>query len=214
MLYIPHHKSIAYIEMTTSNIFQYRGYWVDLCFGEGNIRLGFSEILSDARYVAVMQQKDFRVQYDLQGIYKVMLATFSENDFNYGVDISILYGFMKLQFHALVSGFLNVQFEVMLKETVLVTEASQSSRIQKAIREFDENNLTKESLLKQLAEKVFSNAQHIMTLNEMLAQQRTKLLEMEHTVAQQNHTIQQLNTVNKEMQDILSEFEVQSRLDR
>jgi hypothetical protein len=200
--------------MTTSNIFQYRGYSVALCFGEGHIRLGFSEILSDAHYVAVMQQKDFRVQYDLQGIYKVMLATFSENDFNYGVDISILSGFMKLHFHALVSGFLNVQFEVMLKEKVIVTEASQSSRIQKAIRDFDENNLTKESLLKQLAEKVFSNAQHIMTLNEMLAQQRTKLLEMEHTVAQQNHTIQHLNTVNKEMQDILSELEVQSRLDR
>lgn len=111
--------------MTTSNIFEYRGYSVTLNFGEENIQLRISRahVLNDSLYVAVMQQKDFLVQHDLDTIYKVMLSTFTDKDENFKLYISILSGFMKLNFHALVGGFLKVQFEMMLKERVCVTYA-------------------------------------------------------------------------------------------
>ncbi len=189
-----------------SSTILYRGYTVTSSLGERNIFLKLVDQVSFANYEASLEQKDFRLQHDLPSIYKVMLSTFAEKDENFKVDISILSGFMKLNFHALVGGFLNVQFEVVLREKVVATEVLQSSKMEQALRELEEDKLTKESLLNQLADKVCSNAEHIMTLNETLAQQGTKLLEMEQTVAQQNQIIQQL----REMQDKLHALEEQS----
>jgi hypothetical protein len=133
-----------------SSTILYRGYTVTSSLGERNIFLKLVDQVSFANYEATLEQKDFRLQHDLPTIYKVMMDTFAEKDDNFKLDISILSGFMKLNFHALFGGFLNIQFEVVLREKVVATEVLQSSKIEQALRQLENKVREKDEKIIQL----------------------------------------------------------------
>lgn len=157
MFFLRHHKSIACETMTSTTVL-YRGYSVTSSLDERSIFLKFINQVSFIHYEANVEPKDLRLQHNLPIIYKMMMDTFADNDENFKLDITIANGFMKLAFHALFSGYLDINFEVALKEKVITADAQLTLNIHKLeqdLRELKDELREKDQkiaeLLKQLA---------------------------------------------------------------
>jgi uncharacterized coiled-coil protein SlyX len=182
----------------------YRGYTVTSSLGERNIFLKFVDQVSFTNYEATLEQKDFRLQHDLPTIYKVMMDTFTEKDENFNLDISILSGFMKLNFHALVGGFLNLQFEVVLREKVVATEVLYSSKMEQTLRELEEKvaqqNLTIQHLNTTSKEMQYKLNEQLNELGGTVAWQSSKLLEMEEKLSEIEMNSKKMEGNSKKME--------------
>lgn len=103
----------------TSTTVSYRGYTVTSFIVERTIFLKFVDQVGCIQYEANVEPKDLRLQHNLPIIYKIMMDTFADNDDNFKLDITIANGFMKLAFHALFGGYLDIHFELELKEKII-----------------------------------------------------------------------------------------------
>lgn len=132
MFSLVNHKSI------TMSTLVYKGYSITSSLGERNIFLKLVDQVSFATYEATVEQKDLRIQHPLCSVYKVIVDSFSEQDENYRVDINLLSGFLKLEFHALVGGFLELRFEVVLREKVVATDALATTKLEQQVKMLEE----------------------------------------------------------------------------
>ena len=69
-------------------------------------------------YETNLDTAELRLSTSLEDTYKIITNCFAE-DAGYKVAITVKSGFMKLKFHALVGGFLKIDFDVLLKEKLL-----------------------------------------------------------------------------------------------
>ena len=120
----------------TTNTFELGNYTITTSLGERTIFIKIIDQINFINYEANVTAKELNVQFGLEDIYKLINQSFAEEK-GYNVSTSISNGFMKLIFNALVGGFLNVNFEAILKERVMSNDVQLTLSMNKMEQKFD-----------------------------------------------------------------------------
>jgi hypothetical protein len=73
-------------------------------------------------YETSVDNSELRLSLTLDDIYKIVTACFGEDD-GYKVGITLRAGLMKIKFHAIIGGFLKIDFDVIIKEKLMTNDA-------------------------------------------------------------------------------------------
>ena len=101
-----------------SETFNYKNYSVVASLNERAIYLKIIDTINFLSYEGNVDLKELRVSIDIEGAYKIMINCFKEES-NYSVCISVNSGVLKMAFNALISGFLKMNFDVLLREKLM-----------------------------------------------------------------------------------------------
>lgn len=104
--------------MSNSNTYALKNYSIVLSLNERTIYFKITDTVSFYQYEGNVDIKELRLNIDLKDAYTIITNCF-ENNTSYNVVISINSNILKLQFSALVGGFLKIEFEVLLREKVM-----------------------------------------------------------------------------------------------
>jgi hypothetical protein len=101
-----------------SETFNYKNYSVVASLNERAIYLKIIDTINFLSYEGNVDLKELRISIDIDGAYKIMMNCFKEES-NYSVCISVNSGVLKMAFNALISGFLKMNFDVLLREKLM-----------------------------------------------------------------------------------------------
>ena len=73
----------------------------------------------------------FKLPFDLSGIMELVNKCFEETDSGYNLKIELDNGFLKLGFECKVGGFLNVAFDLRLREKLMSNDAQLTINFQR-----------------------------------------------------------------------------------
>jgi hypothetical protein len=76
-------------------------------------------------YETNVDNSELRLSVTLEDIYKIITSCFGEDD-GYKVAITVRAGLMKMKFHAVVGGFLKIDFDILVKEKVMTNDTQLS----------------------------------------------------------------------------------------
>lgn len=101
-----------------TNTYTSKNYSIVLSLNERTIYFKITDTVSFYQYEGNVDIKELRLNIELKDAYTIITNCF-ENNTGYNVVISINSNILKLQFSALVGGFLKMEFEVLLREKVM-----------------------------------------------------------------------------------------------
>jgi hypothetical protein len=76
-------------------------------------------------YETNVDSADLRLSITLEDVYKIITACFGEDE-GYKVAITVRSGLMKMKFHAVVGGFLKIDFDILIKEKLMTNDTQLS----------------------------------------------------------------------------------------
>ena len=103
---------------TMAETISYKNYSVSISLNERAIYLKIIDTINFLSYEGNIDLKELRVPVDLDAAYKVMVNGFKEQN-DYSVCINANSGNIKIIFNAIFSGFLKINFEVLLREKLM-----------------------------------------------------------------------------------------------
>ncbi len=104
--------------MSRSNTFQFNNYSIVSSLNERTIYIKVTDTVSFYQYEGNVDTKELRLSYDLKQIYTIIEKSFrKESDFN--LYITVNSGALKLDFKIKFGGFLDVAFEILLREKIM-----------------------------------------------------------------------------------------------
>ena len=103
---------------SNTNTYALKNYSIVLSLNERTIYFKVTDTVSFYQYEGNVDIKELRLNIDLKDAYTIITNCF-ENNTGYNVVISVNSNVLKLQFSALVGGFLKMEFEVLLREKVM-----------------------------------------------------------------------------------------------
>ena len=114
----------------STNSFNNKYYSILLSLNERTIYIKATDNINYLMYETNVDLKELRLLLDLKDVYKIMVKCFSvemnnndskimikDNDYN--VNLTINSSVMKMGFSALVGGYLNISFEILLREKLM-----------------------------------------------------------------------------------------------
>lgn len=105
-----------------SQTIELNNYSIVVSLNDRTIYYKITDTVSFYQYEGNVDAKELRLSADLADIYKIMINCLkSEN--GYSVSITSNSGIIKLQFNALVGGFLKMTFDVLLREKVMSNDS-------------------------------------------------------------------------------------------
>jgi hypothetical protein len=99
----------------------YESFSIICTLTERTIYLKLVETISFMCYEGTLEHAAFRVSIDLPAIHRIMLMAFASAEGS-KVEISIQNTNMKVHFESLIGGFLNINFDVILREKVIAND--------------------------------------------------------------------------------------------
>ena len=161
--------------MSTTNTYTLNNYSVIVSLNERTIYLKITDTVSFYQYEGNIDIKELRLNVDLQDAYIIINNCFQDLD-GYSVNIGVNSNMLKLQFNALVGGFLKMAFEIMLREKVMSNDGQLTinfnrleqklvaglSKLEQRCQELEEIIEEKNSELLDLTDKL-SNSQVVIT---------------------------------------------------
>jgi len=148
----------------STNTYEIGNYTITTSLGERNIYIKLIDQVNFIIYDGNVNSKELNLQFELNDIYKLIDQAFAEEE-GYRVKINISNGFMKLIFNLLVGGFLNVNFEAVLKEKLMANDGQLTLNMNKMEQKFE--NIMKK--IKQLEDKTENQQQENMKLMTALS---------------------------------------------
>ena len=149
---------------TSTSTFELNNYSITVSLGERNIYIKFIDQVNFTNFEANLNAKELGLNFELPEIYKLICDTFSKEK-NYLVIVSIENGFMKLLFHILVSGFLTIKFQALLKEKILSNDSQLTINFNKLEQKYS-SLLTK---MNKMEEKMMRQNEEILSLVESVS---------------------------------------------
>lgn len=163
---------------TNTNTYTLNNYSVIISLNERTIYLKITDTVSFYQYEGNIDIKELRLNVDLQDAYIIINNCFQDLD-GYSVNIGITSNMLKLQFNALVGGFLKMAFEIMLREKVMSNDGQLTinfnrleqklvaglSKLEQRCKELETIIEEKNTELLDLTDKL-SNAQVVITYNQ------------------------------------------------
>jgi hypothetical protein len=148
----------------STNTYEIGNYTITTSLGERNIYIRLIDQVNFIIYDGNVNSKELNLQFELNDIYKLIDQAFAEEE-GYSVKINISNGFMKLIFNLLVGGFLNVNFEAVLKEKLMANDGQLTLNMNKMEQKFE--NIMKK--IKQLEDKTENQQKENMKLMTALS---------------------------------------------
>lgn len=99
-------------------------------------------------YESNVDAKEIRISIELNNTYQIMTKCFAK-EAGYAVVMSINSGVMKMQFNALVEGFLKINFEIILREKVMSNDSQLTMNFHRIEQKQDQEN---KMLMKRLSQ--------------------------------------------------------------
>jgi len=101
-----------------SSTYTLNNYSIIVSLNERTIYLKITDTVSFYQYEGNIDVKELRLNVDLQDSYIIINNCFQDLE-DYSVNIGVNSNMLKLQFNALVGGFLKMAFEILLREKVM-----------------------------------------------------------------------------------------------
>jgi hypothetical protein len=105
-----------------TDAFTIKNYSILTSFNGKQIYLKLMDTVTHMVYETSVDNSELRLSLTLDDVYKIVTACFGEDD-GYKVGITVRAGLMKIKFHAIVGGFLKVDFDVLIKEKLMTNDA-------------------------------------------------------------------------------------------
>jgi hypothetical protein len=105
-----------------TDAFTIKNYSILTSFNGKQIYLKLMDTVTHMVYETSVDNSELRLSLTLDDIYKIVTACFGEDD-GYKVGITVRAGLMKIKFHAIIGGFLKIDFDVMIKEKLMTNDA-------------------------------------------------------------------------------------------
>jgi hypothetical protein len=105
-----------------TDAFSIKNYSILTSLNKTQIYIKMMDTVTHLTYETNLDTAELRLSTTLEDTYKIITNCFAE-DAGYKVAITVKSGLMKLKFHALVGGFLKMDFDVLLKEKLLSNDA-------------------------------------------------------------------------------------------
>lgn len=173
----------------SANTYTLNNYSIIVSLNERTIYLKITDTVSFYQYEGNIDVKELRLNVDLQDAYIIINNCFQDLE-DYSVNIGINSNMLKLQFNALVGGFLKMAFEILLREKVMSNDGQLTinfnrleqklvaglSKLEQRCKEIETIIEDKNSQLLDLTDKLsnahicftyagHSNANHFIALN-------------------------------------------------
>jgi hypothetical protein len=105
--------------MSNTFTFTYKNYSIVTSLNERTIYLKITDNISFYQYEGNVDCKELRINIELVDAYTIICNCFKGGVEGYSTVLTVTSGLLKIQFNALVGGFLKMNFEVMLREKVM-----------------------------------------------------------------------------------------------
>jgi hypothetical protein len=105
-----------------TDAFTIKNYSILTSLNKTQIYIKMMDTVTHLTYETNLDHGELRLSTTLEDTYKIITNCFAE-DAGYKVAITVKSGLMKLKFHALVGGFLKLDFDVLLKEKLMSNDA-------------------------------------------------------------------------------------------
>jgi hypothetical protein len=105
-----------------SNSFEFNNYSVLSSLNERTIYIKAIDKITFMCYEHNVEAKELRLSIDLNDTYTLITKCFQKEE-NHNVNININSGAMKMTFSAIVGGYLNIHFEIMLREKIMSNDS-------------------------------------------------------------------------------------------
>jgi len=106
---------------TNTNTYSWKNYSIVASLNERTIYFKITDIVSFYQYEGNVDSKELRLNIELKDAYTIITNCF-ENNKGYNVSISVNSNVLKMQYSALIGGFLKMEIEVMLREKVMTND--------------------------------------------------------------------------------------------
>lgn len=105
-----------------TDAFTIKNYSILTSFNKTQIYIKMMDTVSHLTYETNLDAGELRLSTTLEDAYKIITNCFAEDD-GYKLVISVKSGLMKLKFHAIIGGFLKLDFDVLLKEKLISNDS-------------------------------------------------------------------------------------------
>lgn len=105
-----------------TDAFTIKNYSILTSFNGKQIYMKLMDTVTHMVYETSVDNSELRLSHSLDDVYKIVTACFGEDE-GYKVSITVRAGLMKIKFHAIIAGFLKVDFDVLVKEKLMTNDA-------------------------------------------------------------------------------------------
>lgn len=137
--------------------FEIEKYAIVSSLNERNVYVKVVDRILFMCYEASVDSKELRLPIELTNTYQLMTKCFNKES-GYNVLITISSGIMKIQFNALVEGYLKLSFEIILREKVMSNDSQLTMNFhrieqkqEQAVQELSERLLQLERLVEAIS---------------------------------------------------------------
>lgn len=139
------------------NTFKIAQYTITTSLNERAIYIKIANMVSYVCYEGNFDIASFKLPFDIEGVFELVNKCFSNNtetpdkelEKGYSVKMELDNGILKLAFHCVVGGFLNVNFDLRLREKVMSNDAQLTINFQRVEQKQQQ---AFEQIMKQMAE--------------------------------------------------------------
>jgi len=104
-----------------TDAFTIKNYSILTSFNKTQIYMKLVDTVTHMVYETNVEHAELRLSLTLEDIYKIITACFGEDE-GYKVGITVRSGLMKMKFHAVVGGFLRIDFDILVKERIMTND--------------------------------------------------------------------------------------------
>lgn len=126
-----------------TDAFTIKNYSILTSFNKTQIYMKLVDTVTHMVYETNVEHAELRLSLTLEDIYKIITACFGEDE-GYKVGITVRSGLMKMKFHAVVGGFLRIDFDILVKEknhdkrqSTISLHAPTGAKTRDRVRHFD-----------------------------------------------------------------------------
>jgi len=104
-----------------TDAFTIKNYSILTSFNKTQIYIKMVDTVTHMVYETNVDNSELRLSVTLDDVYKIITSCFGEDD-GYKVGITVRAGLMKMKFHAVVGGFLKIDFDILIKEKIMTND--------------------------------------------------------------------------------------------
>ncbi len=108
-----------------TDAFTIKNYSILTSFNKTQIYIKLVDTVTHMVYETNVDSGELRLSITLEDVYKIITACFGEDE-GYKVAITVRSGLMKMKFHAVIGGFLKIDFDILVKEKLMTNDTQLS----------------------------------------------------------------------------------------
>jgi hypothetical protein len=155
--------------MSNTFTFTYKNYSIVTSLNERTIYLKITDNISFYQYEGNVDCKELRINIELVDAYTIICNCIKGGVEGYSANFMVTSGLLKIQFNALVGGFLKMNFEVMLREKVMSNDGQLTINFNRLEQKLNAGLQKLEQRCKELEEIIEEKNEELLDLSEKLS---------------------------------------------